>query len=379
MASQMCAPWKKSHKPTPFLIWSAFGEKWKLCVVYLIPQQYNFYPNPTTTISPISTPSSPQSPPFQHHHHHNFLHFSTIITTISPIPAPSSPQSPPFQHHHHHNLPHFSTIITTLTPPFPPSSTSPHQLEPTLQLPPIEGILVLGEPIFWERALQLIVDLLRTHGTPTHLPTTSHKQIPLIVCNFDIEYQSRVTIPRFGNGSFLVCLESVYEKITHRKLVYDVILGKPAELTMRYGEYVLQRAMKKRHGGSIETMYMVGDSHKVDVVASNRYQKYIKKMQHYKNRGLCEREAILKVNKSLPHFRKIPPHPYFIEHPQQVTKMVALLVKTGIYKETDVLGQGGLGDANNFLSHDSILEVPQGIFDDALAAVNYVIQVEKLA
>ena len=239
----------------------------------------------------------------------------------------------------------------------------------------------MGEPIKWERALQLLVDVLRTQGKPTHLPKDPNlQQLPLIVCNFDLEYKSRASIPRFGNGSFLTCLEAVYEMISGKKLIYDVIMGKPSEITMRYTEYVLEKYGRLFHGqeNNIHTMYMVGDAHKIDIVASNRYQRYIDRLQKCKQNGAKdEKEAILKVNETLPRYRRIPAHPYFLEHAQNVRRMEALLVRTGLYGDGDDLGVGEKADGSHFLHYDRQLEVPQGIFDDVNCAVDHILKSER--
>lgn len=40
--------------------------------------------------------------------------------------------------------------------------------------------------------------------------------------------------PRLGHGGFLLCLESIFEKLTGQQLEYNTILGKPCLFTYRY-------------------------------------------------------------------------------------------------------------------------------------------------
>lgn len=64
---------------------------------------------------------------------------------------------------------------------------------------------------------------------------------------------------RFGHGAFLVCLESLYRKITGKDLVYKSLIGKPSEVTYRYAEQViLDQAKKLNNGSNIQRLYAIG-------------------------------------------------------------------------------------------------------------------------
>ena len=79
------------------------------------------------------------------------------------------------------------------------------------QFKPIEAIVLLGEPINWESALQLIIDLLMTSGDPRNVfKFVPSPHLPLIVCNKDLTFKGAAALPRFGHGAFLECLESLY-------------------------------------------------------------------------------------------------------------------------------------------------------------------------
>ena len=77
---------------------------------------------------------------------------------------------------------------------------------------PIEAILVMGEPINWETSLQIVLDVLMTNGDPRNkLGTCPYPHLPIIACNRDLTFKGAAMLPRFGNGSFLTCLESLYK------------------------------------------------------------------------------------------------------------------------------------------------------------------------
>lgn len=60
---------------------------------------------------------------------------------------------------------------------------------------------------------------------------------------------------RFGHGMFLLCLESVYNKLTGRELQYQALLGKPSLLTYQYAEHLL-RLQNPNH--KLNTIYTIG-------------------------------------------------------------------------------------------------------------------------
>lgn len=82
------------------------------------------------------------------------------------------------------------------------------------------AIVLLGEPVQWERSLQVITDLLLTDGHPGVIPSDTGKldreHIPIIACNRDLVFKAAADLPRFGHGAFLTCLEALY-KVRKRK------------------------------------------------------------------------------------------------------------------------------------------------------------------
>ncbi|XP_018543201.1 haloacid dehalogenase-like hydrolase domain-containing 5 [Lates calcarifer] len=157
-----------------------------------------------------------------------------------------------------------------------------HNRRPTLPsspltLPKIEAIILFGEPIRWETNLQLLIDVLLTNGSPgceynAHLSN----QLPVLACNMDLVWMAEAPSPRFGHGMFLLCLESVYRKLTGRELQYQALLGKPCLLTYQYAEHLLRLQNQNR---KLTTIYAVGDNLMTDIYGANLYNRYLAQQQ----------------------------------------------------------------------------------------------------
>ncbi|XP_065799308.1 haloacid dehalogenase-like hydrolase domain-containing 5 isoform X2 [Muntiacus reevesi] len=92
---------------------------------------------------------------------------------------------------------------------------------PRNDFPAIEGVLLLGEPVRWETSLQLITDVLLSDGNPgTGLATAPYPHLPVLASNTDLLWMAEAKMPRFGHGTFLLCLEAIYRKLTGRELHY---------------------------------------------------------------------------------------------------------------------------------------------------------------
>ncbi|XP_045695202.1 haloacid dehalogenase-like hydrolase domain-containing 5 isoform X3 [Phyllostomus hastatus] len=135
--------------------------------------------------------------------------------------------------------------------------TTPHL---RTDFPAIEGVLLLGEPVRWETSLQLIMDVLLSNGNPgTVLATVPYPHLPVLASNMDLLWMAEAKMPRFGHGTFLLCLEAIYRKLTGRELRYCGLTGKPSLLTYRYAEELVQRqAVKRGWAMPIQKLYTVG-------------------------------------------------------------------------------------------------------------------------
>lgn len=64
---------------------------------------------------------------------------------------------------------------------------------------------------------------------------------------------------RFGHGMFLVCLESLYKKITGHELKYEALIGKPSVVTYNYAELLVrQQAESLGWTGPVKRLYAIG-------------------------------------------------------------------------------------------------------------------------
>ncbi|XP_046315829.1 haloacid dehalogenase-like hydrolase domain-containing 5 isoform X1 [Marmota monax] len=143
--------------------------------------------------------------------------------------------------------------------------------------PAIEGVLLLGEPIRWETSLQLIMDVLLSNGNPgTGLATAPYPHLPVLASNVDLLWMAEAKMPRFGHGTFLLCLETIYQKVTGKELRYEGLMGKPSILTYQYAEDLIrQQAERRGWAAPIQKLYAVGDNPMSDVYGANLFHQYL--------------------------------------------------------------------------------------------------------
>uniref|UniRef100_A0A673I1L1 Haloacid dehalogenase like hydrolase domain containing 5 n=1 Tax=Sinocyclocheilus rhinocerous TaxID=307959 RepID=A0A673I1L1_9TELE len=74
-------------------------------------------------------------------------------------------------------------------------------IPPSKDLPPIDAVVLFGEPIRWETNLQLITDVLLTNGRPGNPVTSLHyPHIPVLACNMDLLWMAEAKNPRSVSG-----------------------------------------------------------------------------------------------------------------------------------------------------------------------------------
>ncbi|GAB1291228.1 Haloacid dehalogenase-like hydrolase domain-containing 5 [Apodemus speciosus] len=148
--------------------------------------------------------------------------------------------------------------------------------------PAIEGVLLLGEPVRWETNLQLIMDVLLSDGHPgTGLATAPYPHLPVLASNMDLLWMAEAKMPRFGHGTFLLCLETIYRKITGHELKYEGLMGKPSILTYQYAEDVIrQQAERRGWAAPITKLYAIGDNPMSDVYGANLFHQYLQMVNH---------------------------------------------------------------------------------------------------
>ncbi|XP_015237791.1 PREDICTED: cat eye syndrome critical region protein 5 homolog [Cyprinodon variegatus] len=157
-------------------------------------------------------------------------------------------------------------------------------IPPTKGLQPIDAVILFGEPIRWETNLQLIIDVLLTNGDPGKSWTsTQFPHIPVLACNMDLLWMAEAKNPRFGHGMFLVCLESLYKKVTGYDLKYEALIGKPSVVTYNYAELLIrQQAEKLGWSTPVKTLYAIGDNPMADIYGANLYNRYLQASQRTK-------------------------------------------------------------------------------------------------
>lgn len=170
-----------------------------------------------------------------------------------------------------------------------PKTTPP----PRTDFPAIEGVLLLGEPVRWETNLQLIMDILLSNGNPgTGLATVPYPHLPVLASNMDLLWMAEAKMPRFGHGTFLLCLETIYQKVTGRELRYEALMGKPSVLTYQYAEDMIrQQAERRGWAAPIQKLYAIGDNPMSDVYGANLFHQHLQRARRDGAEGPGERPA----------------------------------------------------------------------------------------
>lgn len=214
----------------------------------------------------------------------------------------------------------------------------------------INVVLLIGEPTRWETALQLIIDVLLSDGDPSRtFCSLSYPHIPILACNPDLQYVTEAHMPRFGHGTFLLCLESLYKKITGNDLVYTYLVGKPSDVTFRYAEQkILEQAEKLGITRKINSVYMIGDNVNTDIFGANLFNDIIAKKTNVTDTGKCNR----------------------------IQNCYSVLVKTGVYNENQKNHE--LNHMHRDFTHlGKCYYRPNYIVEDVNDAVKLIFELEK--
>ncbi|XP_028601422.2 haloacid dehalogenase-like hydrolase domain-containing 5 [Podarcis muralis] len=157
-------------------------------------------------------------------------------------------------------------------------SRRPKELPPApADFPTIEAVILFGEPVRWETCLQLIIDVLLSNGNlGVELTSVPYPHLPILACNMDLLWMAEAKMPRFGHGTFLVCLENIYKKMTGKELKYEALIGKPSTVTYRYAEHVIKQQMESWGWTSpLRQLYAIGDNPMADIYGANLYNRYL--------------------------------------------------------------------------------------------------------
>uniref|UniRef100_A0A8C6RU15 Haloacid dehalogenase-like hydrolase domain-containing 5 n=1 Tax=Nannospalax galili TaxID=1026970 RepID=A0A8C6RU15_NANGA len=230
-------------------------------------------------------------------------------------------------------------------------------------------VLLLGEPIRWETNLQLIMDVLLSNGNPgTGLATAPYPHLPVLASNMDLLWMAEAKMPRFGHGTFLLCLETIYRKVTGKELRYEGLTGKPSILTYQYAEDLIkQQAERRGWVAPIRKLYAIGDNPMSDVYGANLFHQYLQMSKW----GRAEEQRTSGLQK---------------QRPSATQSCASILVCTGVYSSQDVGStEPALGGAEppfhghrDFSFHPKLLEASH-IVNDVNEAVKLVFSQEGWA
>uniref|UniRef100_A0A8C9NA79 Haloacid dehalogenase-like hydrolase domain-containing 5 n=1 Tax=Serinus canaria TaxID=9135 RepID=A0A8C9NA79_SERCA len=227
-------------------------------------------------------------------------------------------------------------------------------------------VVLFGEPVRWETSLQLIIDVLLTSGYPGNpYGQESYPHLPVLACNMDLMWVAEAQSPRFGHGTFMVCLENIYKKITGKDLKYEALMGKPSRLTYQYAEHLIRaQALQRSWEQPIQTLYAVGDNVMTDVYGANLYNRYLQESSRSHPRARLPGELAAAA----------------------AARCSSVLVCTGVYDphsevalpSRDSIAQNVFHGHRDF-SFDPALVEPDHIVPDVDAAVDLVFQLENFA
>ncbi|KAJ1551230.1 hypothetical protein HK096_002349 [Nowakowskiella sp. JEL0078] len=98
------------------------------------------------------------------------------------------------------------------------------------------------------------------------------KQIPVFVSNPDFVWSNEHSIPRFGQGAFVTCLEKLWETWSGRTLEVKRF-GKPMRATYEFAENVLESIAIDMgvNGEAKKKVYAIGDNPASDIAGANAY------------------------------------------------------------------------------------------------------------
>uniref|UniRef100_A0A8C3TXJ0 Haloacid dehalogenase-like hydrolase domain-containing 5 n=1 Tax=Catharus ustulatus TaxID=91951 RepID=A0A8C3TXJ0_CATUS len=255
--------------------------------------------------------------------------------------------------------------IDTLREKRPLLDAVDHDRRPNVLVSGDFSVVLFGEPVRWETSLQLIIDVLLTSGYPGNpYKQENYPHIPVLACNMDLMWVAEAQSPRFGHGTFMVCLENIYKKITGKELKYEALMGKPSRLTYQYAEHLIRaQALQRSWEQPIQTLYAVGDNLMTDVYGANLYNRYLQESSSTGSRSRLQ----AKVSGAAAHCRSV-------------------LVCTGVYTPHTELALDTRDSIPDTVFHghrdfrfDPALVEPDHIVPDVDAAVDLVFQLENFA
>ncbi|KAI5093449.1 hypothetical protein C0J45_16587 [Silurus meridionalis] len=255
---------------------------------------------------------------------------------------------------------------------------------PIVNLTDIEAVILFGEPVRWETNLQLIIDVLLTGGNLSNVYATSNStHLPVLACNMDLMWMAEAQAPRFGHGTFMVCLENIYQKITGQELKYEALMGKPSELTYHYAEYLIRTQAAERGWRSpITSLYAVGDNLMTDIYGANLYNRYLKERMSRKSGQM--QQALTGTGASVSQDEDTDNDWESELASPSATSCKSILVCTGVYNPHTELLKGTNQCIKETVFHghrdfrvEPALIEPYNVVQDVHAAVELIFEMEK--
>ncbi|XP_059384907.1 haloacid dehalogenase-like hydrolase domain-containing 5 isoform X1 [Carassius carassius] len=257
---------------------------------------------------------------------------------------------------------------------------------PVVNLPRVEAVVLFGEPIRWETNLQLIIDVLLTNGNLSNAYETTHStHLPLLACNMDLMWMAEAHSPRFGHGTFMVCLENIYKKITGKDLKYEALMGKPSELTYHFAEFLIrEQAAERGWRAPIRSLYAIGDNLMTDIYGANLYNRYLdERMTRKSTKAVANMVTGAGTPASVPQVDMDNGWESELASPS-ATSCKSILVCTGVYNPHMELPKDASQCIKETVFHghrdfrfDPALVEPEKIVEDVDAAVELIFEMEK--
>ncbi|XP_016357850.1 cat eye syndrome critical region protein 5 [Sinocyclocheilus anshuiensis] len=258
---------------------------------------------------------------------------------------------------------------------------------PVVNLPRVEAVVLFGEPIRWETNLQLIIDVLLTNGNLSNAyETTLSAHLPLLACNMDLMWMAEAHSARFGHGTFMVCLENIYKKITGKDLKYEALMGKPSELTYHFAEFLIrEQATERGWRAPIRSLYAIGDNLMTDIYGANLYNRYLdERMARKSTKAVANMVTGAGTPASVPQEVDMDNGWESELASPSATSCKSILVCTGVYNPHMELPKDASQCIKETVFHghrdfrfDPALVEPEKIAEDVDAAVELIFEMEK--
>lgn len=258
---------------------------------------------------------------------------------------------------------------------------------PVVGMPKVEAVVLFGEPVRWETNLQLIIDILLTNGNLSSVHQTQKMpHLPLLACNMDLMWMAEAHSPRFGHGTFLVCLENIYKKITGKDLKYEALMGKPSELTYHFAEYLIRsQGMQRQWKLPVTTLYAIGDNLMTDIYGANLYNRYLEERVARKNpKAVAKMVAATGSTAAVPREEEMDSLWESELALPSATSCKSILVCTGVYNPNAEVPSDATHCIKETVFHghrdfrfDPALVEPGNIVQDVLEAVDLIFEQEK--